>query len=163
MEGIHQESRCEHALLPRHLPPSGVRRGTARHRVLRGEAHTLDARSDENSPGPLPQPRGRSHPSPAGPSHGRSAVQEVEHSRGAGEAGGVGGREAVPAAPVPRFRARAVLDGALMHLGEVEAMLWQLDVEPPTTMWIDRRVLRGMWPPPKSALYSGRVLPRPAA
>jgi uncharacterized damage-inducible protein DinB len=51
----------------------------------------------------------------------------------------------------------------LMHLGEVEAMLWQLDVEPPTTMWIDRRVLRGMWPPPKSALYSGRVLPRPAA
>lgn len=48
----------------------------------------------------------------------------------------------------------------LLHLGEVEAMLWQLDVEPPTTMWIDRRVLRGKWPPPKSAVYDVRVLPR---
>lgn len=49
----------------------------------------------------------------------------------------------------------------LLHLGEVEAMLWQMDVEPPTTFWIDRRVLRGKWPPPRSALYGGRVLPRP--
>jgi hypothetical protein len=48
----------------------------------------------------------------------------------------------------------------LLHLGEVEAMLWQMDVEPPTTMWIERRVLRGKWPPPKSALYEGRVLRR---
>ena len=43
----------------------------------------------------------------------------------------------------------------LLHLGEVEAMLWQLDVEPPTTFWIARRVLRGRWPPPKSALIPG--------
>lgn len=43
----------------------------------------------------------------------------------------------------------------LLHLGEVEAMLWQLDVEPPTTFWIDRRVLHGKWPPPRSALYGG--------
>lgn len=48
----------------------------------------------------------------------------------------------------------------LLHLGEVEAMLWQLDVEPPTTFWIDRRVLLGKWPPPKSALFQGRILPR---
>ncbi len=40
----------------------------------------------------------------------------------------------------------------LLHLGEVEAMLWQMDIEPPTTFWIDRRVLHGRWPPPKSAL-----------
>ena len=46
----------------------------------------------------------------------------------------------------------------LLHLGEVEAMLWQLDVEPPTTFWIDRRVLRGRWPPPRSALVNGHVL-----
>lgn len=46
----------------------------------------------------------------------------------------------------------------LLHLGEVEAMLWQLDIEPPTTFWIDRRVLHGKWPPPKSALVRGRVL-----
>lgn len=43
----------------------------------------------------------------------------------------------------------------LLHLGEVEAMLWQLDVEPPTTFWIARRVLRGRWPPPASALIPG--------
>jgi uncharacterized damage-inducible protein DinB len=48
----------------------------------------------------------------------------------------------------------------LLHLGEVEAMLWQMDVEPPTTFWIMRRVLRGKWPPPRSALFRGRVLPR---
>jgi uncharacterized damage-inducible protein DinB len=48
----------------------------------------------------------------------------------------------------------------LLHLGEVEAMLWQMDVEPPSTFWIDRRVLRGKWPPPKSALYKVRVLRR---
>jgi len=36
----------------------------------------------------------------------------------------------------------------LLHLGEVEAMLWQLDVEPPTTLWIDRIVLRGHPPAP---------------
>ncbi len=46
----------------------------------------------------------------------------------------------------------------LLHLGEVEAMLWQMDVEPPTTFWIDRRVLHGKWPPPRSALEGGRVL-----
>ena len=45
----------------------------------------------------------------------------------------------------------------LFHLGEVEAMLWQLDVEPPTTMWIERRVLHGRWPPPKSLLVGGRT------
>ncbi len=50
----------------------------------------------------------------------------------------------------------------LLHLGEVEAMLWQLDIEPPTTFWIARRVLHGRWPPPKSALVGGRTLrPRP--
>ena len=43
----------------------------------------------------------------------------------------------------------------LLHLGEVEAMLWQADVEPPTTFWIDRRVLHGRWPPPNSALIPG--------
>jgi uncharacterized damage-inducible protein DinB len=46
----------------------------------------------------------------------------------------------------------------LLHLGEVEAMLWQLDVEPPTTFWIDRRVLRGKWPPPRSALVEGKTM-----
>jgi uncharacterized damage-inducible protein DinB len=48
----------------------------------------------------------------------------------------------------------------LLHLGEVEAMLWQMDVEPPSTFWIMRRVLRGKWPPPKSALFKGPVVPR---
>lgn len=43
----------------------------------------------------------------------------------------------------------------LLHLGEVEAMLWQLDVEPPTTFWIERMFLRGRWPPPKSLLVAG--------
>jgi uncharacterized damage-inducible protein DinB len=52
---------------------------------------------------------------------------------------------------------------SLLHLGEVEAMLWQLDVEPPTTMWIERKVLRGKWPPPRSALIAGRVLSRTRA
>jgi uncharacterized damage-inducible protein DinB len=47
----------------------------------------------------------------------------------------------------------------LLHLGEVEAMLWQMDVEPPTTFWIDRRVLHGKWPPPRSALSGGHLLP----
>jgi uncharacterized damage-inducible protein DinB len=47
----------------------------------------------------------------------------------------------------------------LLHLGEVEAMLWQMDVKPPTTFWIARRVLKGKWPPPKSALVGGRTLP----
>lgn len=46
----------------------------------------------------------------------------------------------------------------LLHLGEVEAMLWQMDVEPPTTFWISRRVLHGKWPPPKSAVYTPREL-----
>ena len=46
----------------------------------------------------------------------------------------------------------------LLHLGEVEAMLWQLDIEPPNTFWIQRRVLRGKWPPPRSALVGGRTL-----
>jgi len=49
----------------------------------------------------------------------------------------------------------------LLHLGEVEAMLWQMDVEPPTTFWIARRVLHGTWPPPRSALVGGRVLRAP--
>jgi uncharacterized damage-inducible protein DinB len=43
----------------------------------------------------------------------------------------------------------------LLHLGEVEAMLWQMDVEPPDTFWISRRVLHGKWPPPNSALIPG--------
>ncbi len=51
----------------------------------------------------------------------------------------------------------------LLHLGEVEAMLWQMDVKPPSTFWIMRRVLHGTWPPPKSALIRGRVRKRPAA
>jgi uncharacterized damage-inducible protein DinB len=42
----------------------------------------------------------------------------------------------------------------LFHLGEVEAMLWQLDVQPPTTMWIRREFLRGKWPPPRSVLWA---------
>ena len=46
----------------------------------------------------------------------------------------------------------------LLHLGEIEAMLWQMDVEPPTTFWIMRRVLHGRWPPPKSALVGRRPL-----
>lgn len=46
----------------------------------------------------------------------------------------------------------------LLHLGEVEAMLWQMDVEPPSTFWIMRRVLHGKWPPPKELLYMGKVL-----
>jgi uncharacterized damage-inducible protein DinB len=50
----------------------------------------------------------------------------------------------------------------LLHLGEVEAMLWQMDVEPPSTFWIARRVLHGKWPPPRSALVGGRTLPVPA-
>ncbi|MGI0054565.1 MAG: DinB family protein [Thermoplasmata archaeon] len=45
----------------------------------------------------------------------------------------------------------------LLHLGEVEAMLWQMDVEPPTTFWIERRVLHGRWPPPRSALVGGKT------
>ncbi len=48
----------------------------------------------------------------------------------------------------------------LLHLGEVEAMLWQMDVKPPTTFWIERRVLKGKWPPSKSALVQGRLLSR---
>ncbi len=36
----------------------------------------------------------------------------------------------------------------LLHLGEVEAMLWQPNIEPPTTLWIDRMVLRGRPPAP---------------
>jgi len=49
----------------------------------------------------------------------------------------------------------------LFHLGEVEAMLWQMDVEPPSTFWIARRVLHGKWPPPRSALVGGRTLSAP--
>ncbi len=48
----------------------------------------------------------------------------------------------------------------LLHLGEVEAMLWQMDVEPPSTFWIMRRVLHGRWPPPESALAPGPILRR---
>jgi len=51
----------------------------------------------------------------------------------------------------------------LLHLGEVEARLWQMDIEPPSTFWIMRRVLRGRWPPPKSALIEGSVVPRSRA
>jgi len=36
----------------------------------------------------------------------------------------------------------------LLHLGEVEAMLWQHGIEPPTTLWIDREVLHGKPPAP---------------
>ena len=38
----------------------------------------------------------------------------------------------------------------LLHLGEVEAMLWQHGIEPPTTLLIDREVLHGrpQAPPP---------------
>ncbi len=43
----------------------------------------------------------------------------------------------------------------LLHLGEIEAMLWQMDIEPPTTFWISRRVLHGRWPPPQSSLIPG--------
>jgi uncharacterized damage-inducible protein DinB len=46
----------------------------------------------------------------------------------------------------------------LLHLGEVEAVLWQMDVEPPSTFWIARRVLDHKWPPPRSALLGGRTL-----
>ena len=45
----------------------------------------------------------------------------------------------------------------LLHLGEVEAMLWQRDVEPPSTFWILRRVLHGKWPPPRSTLAPVRI------
>ena len=47
----------------------------------------------------------------------------------------------------------------LLHLGEVEAMLWQMDIEPPSTFWIMRRVLHGKWPPPRSMLLGGHTLP----
>lgn len=43
----------------------------------------------------------------------------------------------------------------LLHLGEVEAMLWQLDAVPPTTFWIERMFLHGRWPPPRSLLVTG--------
>lgn len=46
----------------------------------------------------------------------------------------------------------------LLHLGEVEAMLWQMDIEPPSTFWIERRVLHGKWPPPRSALVEGKTM-----
>ena len=46
----------------------------------------------------------------------------------------------------------------LLHLGEVEAMLWQMDIEPPSTFWIERRVLHGRWPPPRSALVEGKTM-----
>ena len=46
----------------------------------------------------------------------------------------------------------------LLHLGEVEAMLWQMDIEPPSTFWIMRRVLHGKWPPPRSMLLGGHTL-----
>jgi uncharacterized damage-inducible protein DinB len=36
----------------------------------------------------------------------------------------------------------------LLHLGEVEAMLWQRKVTPPTTLWIDRVFLKGRSPAP---------------
>ena len=36
----------------------------------------------------------------------------------------------------------------LLHLGEIEAMLWQRNIEPPTTLWIDREVLHGRPPAP---------------
>ena len=46
----------------------------------------------------------------------------------------------------------------LLHLGEVEAMLWQMDITPPSTFWVMRRVLHGKWPPPRSALVGGNIL-----
>jgi uncharacterized damage-inducible protein DinB len=36
----------------------------------------------------------------------------------------------------------------LLHLGEVEALLWQSKIEPPTTLWIDRNILQGRPPAP---------------
>lgn len=48
----------------------------------------------------------------------------------------------------------------LLHLGEVEGMLWQLDVQPPSTFWIYRRVLGYRWPPKGSALWPAtRIIP----
>jgi uncharacterized damage-inducible protein DinB len=40
----------------------------------------------------------------------------------------------------------------LLHLGEVEAVLWQLDVQPPLTHWIWSQVLHKQWPPPRSLI-----------
>ncbi len=68
--------------------------------------------------------------------------------------------------PLRQLRSTGAPDSALaqcltehlLHLGEVEAMLWQMDVEPPSAMWIARRVLHGKWPPPRSALVGGRML-----
>lgn len=46
----------------------------------------------------------------------------------------------------------------LLHLGEVEAMLWQRNVAPPTTLWIDREVLHGRPPAPPPVPVMRRVL-----
>jgi uncharacterized damage-inducible protein DinB len=48
----------------------------------------------------------------------------------------------------------------LLHLGEIEAMLWQRDVAPPSTFWIDRRLLHGRWPPPPSTMHTPQSLKR---
>ncbi|HZY71089.1 MAG TPA: hypothetical protein VFF67_08970 [Thermoplasmata archaeon] len=45
----------------------------------------------------------------------------------------------------------------LLHLGEVEAMLWQRGIEPPTTLWIDREVLHGRPPAPPPVAVMRRV------
>lgn len=45
----------------------------------------------------------------------------------------------------------------LLHLGEVEAMLWQRGIEPPTTLWIDRIVLQGRPPAPPPVSIMRRV------
>lgn len=45
----------------------------------------------------------------------------------------------------------------LLHLGEVEAMLWRRDVEPPTTLWIDRAILKGKPPAPPPVPVMRRI------
>ncbi len=45
----------------------------------------------------------------------------------------------------------------LLHLGEIEAMLWQADIEPPTTLWIDRMVLHGRPPAPPPVRVLRRI------
>lgn len=51
----------------------------------------------------------------------------------------------------------------LLHLGEVEAMLWQSHVEPPTTLWIDRMVLVGCPPAPPPIPILQKIAKNPRA
>lgn len=45
----------------------------------------------------------------------------------------------------------------LLHLGEIEALLWQRGIEPPTTLWIDREVLHGAPPAPPPVPIMGEI------